>query len=167
MVVIFSTTILFMLSTRCTLERRRSFLESSQLLAPLPSSPLRLSMMPTPSSSSSWLSLCQCYCHTIDKSPPPETSYSERGGPENEGNLLCWDCGCWRGPTPRAHDSYEEEQRLEDIFVWIHDDNWGWQSSSTVWKCSTDPKKWKTRLKIEFGPFWMHDKDIHDMKIML
>ena len=66
----------------------------------------------------------------------------------------------------RAQDSYEEEQRLEDIFVWIHDDNWGWQSSSTVWKCSTDPKKWKTRLKIEFGPFWMHDKDIHDMEIV-
>ena len=56
MFVIFSTTMLFMLSTRCTLERRLSFLESSQLLAPLPSSPPRLSTTPTPSSSSPWLS---------------------------------------------------------------------------------------------------------------
>ena len=56
MVVIFSTTKLYMLSTRCTLERRLSFLESSQLLAPLPSSPPRLSTTPTPSSSSPWLS---------------------------------------------------------------------------------------------------------------
>ena len=48
-IVIFSTTMLFMLSTRCTLERRLSFLESSQLLAPLPSSPPRPSTTPTPS----------------------------------------------------------------------------------------------------------------------
>ena len=54
--VIFSTTILFMLSTMCTLERRPSFLESLKLLAPYPSSPLRLSTTPTPNLSLSCLS---------------------------------------------------------------------------------------------------------------